>query len=116
MLQGFNTEIEIGGRHFHVQTEDKGRQNPVIETLVYSGGAIVASRKTPYQTSFGDEEILGLMRRQHHSLLSAARAGQYQQQAQASDAGRYRSVRGAELDSVILEFLKRLRPDTEDRT
>ncbi|HEX9637855.1 MAG TPA: hypothetical protein VGB99_09985 [Acidobacteriota bacterium] len=108
MLQGFNTEIEVEGRRFHVQTEDKGRQHPVIETLVYCGGAIVASRKTPYAAELEDVELLELMRRQHRSLLQATRGGQYQQQAQASEAERYRSVRGAELDRVVEEFLKRL--------
>ncbi len=45
MITGFNTDVEYEGRVFHVQTEDKGRTNPVVESLVYSGGEIVASRR-----------------------------------------------------------------------
>ena len=47
-MTGFNTDIEYGGRVFHVQTEDKGLENPIIETLVYTGGQIVTARKTSY--------------------------------------------------------------------
>jgi len=32
-----------------VQTEDRGKENPVIETLIYLGGEIVSSFKTSYK-------------------------------------------------------------------
>ena len=49
MITGFNTDVDFDGRVFHVQTEDKGRENPTIESLVYSRGEIVAARNTRYE-------------------------------------------------------------------
>ena len=48
MIVGFNTEIEQGGRVFHIQTSDKGEKNPIIETLIYLGGEHLATRRIPY--------------------------------------------------------------------
>ena len=46
MITGFNTDIEHGGVTYHVQTEDKGLETPLILSLVYVGGAIIASKRT----------------------------------------------------------------------
>mgnify|MGYP001768423458 CR=1 FL=1 len=35
MIVGFNTDIKYRNEVFHIQTEDKGANNPLIETLVY---------------------------------------------------------------------------------
>src|SRR5262245_21768907 len=44
VITGYNTDVKHGGKVFHVQTEDKGAKNPIIETLVYvGGGQIIAS-------------------------------------------------------------------------
>jgi len=48
MVTGFNTDVKHDGRVYHVQTEDKGLQNPIIETLIYMGGEILAARRTSY--------------------------------------------------------------------
>ncbi len=44
VITGFNTDIEHDGVVYHVQTEDKGLDSPLILSLVYSGGAILASK------------------------------------------------------------------------
>ena len=46
MITGFNTDIKHNDKVYHIQTEDKGLQNPYIESLVYVGGEILASKKT----------------------------------------------------------------------
>ena len=74
MITGFNTDIENEGKVFHVQTEDKGVANPIIETLVYTGGQIVCARKTSYAelASAGelDEEVIhARMEAQHRDLI-----------------------------------------------
>jgi len=43
VITGYNTDVEFDGVVYHVQTEDKGLDTPVILSLVYSGGAILAS-------------------------------------------------------------------------
>ena len=74
MITGFNTDIEVGGRVFHVQTEDRGLDYPVIESLVYVGGEILSSRKTSYAELLesGDSvetEIHQRMKAQHAELI-----------------------------------------------
>ena len=48
MITGFNTDVKYRGVVYHVQTEDKGTANPLIETLIYKGGEILGSRRLPY--------------------------------------------------------------------
>ncbi|HYN42848.1 MAG TPA: hypothetical protein VE129_13785, partial [Thermoanaerobaculia bacterium] len=48
MITGFNTDIRHGDRVFHVQTEDRGTGNPIVESLVYVGGQILLSKRSPY--------------------------------------------------------------------
>ena len=35
MLVGFNTNISYKDKIYHVQTEDSGKVNPVVVTLLY---------------------------------------------------------------------------------
>ena len=48
MIVGFNTDIQYRDETFHIQTEDKGKNNPTIETLVYHSGEILLSRRMSY--------------------------------------------------------------------
>jgi hypothetical protein len=79
MITGFNTDVRHDGRIYHVQTEDRGRENPVLESLVYIGGTIVAKKSTPYsnQLSSGatEEIIASLLKRQHQVIIAAIKAG-----------------------------------------
>ena len=43
MITGYNTDVRHDSVVFHVQTEDKGAANPLIESLVYVGGQVVAA-------------------------------------------------------------------------
>ena len=75
MITGFNTDIEHRGVVYHVQTEDKGLASPLILSLVYSGGEILASKRSPYQdliTAGFDEEVLTQRLKQQHRLICAA--------------------------------------------
>ncbi len=79
MITGFNTDVSHGGHVYHVQTEDRGEQNPILESLVWEGGTIVAKKLTPYSdqlTEGADEErIASLLKRQHQVIIAAIRAG-----------------------------------------
>ena len=48
MITGANTDVEYEGRTYHVQTEDKGRENPVVESLIYCQGEILGTRRHDY--------------------------------------------------------------------
>ncbi|HUJ13742.1 MAG TPA: hypothetical protein VL284_08125 [Thermoanaerobaculia bacterium] len=88
MITGFNTDIKHNDKVYHIQTEDKGLQNPYIESLVYVGGEILASKKTSYaeQAKSGvDEKWIGsLMEQQHRTMIAAIKRGRFDQPADAT--------------------------------
>jgi len=80
LITGFNTDIKHNSKVYHVQTEDKGLSNPYIESLVYVGGEILASRKTSYadrvgETGFDEKAISNLMEQQHRTMIAAIKRG-----------------------------------------
>lgn len=79
MITGFNTDIEHDGVVYHVQTEDKGLASPLILSLVYAGGAILASKRSPYQdlilTGFDEEVLSERLKKQHRLICAAITAG-----------------------------------------
>lgn len=88
MITGFNTDIKHNEKVYHIQTEDKGLQNPYIESLVYVGGEILASKKTSYaeQVKTGvDEKWIGsLMEQQHRTMIAAIKRGRFDGPADAT--------------------------------
>jgi len=85
VITGFNTDIKHNEKVYHVQTEDKGVANPYIESLVYVGGEILASKKTSYaeqlKTGVDDKWIGGLMEQQHRTMIAAIKRGRFDQPA-----------------------------------
>jgi hypothetical protein len=85
LITGFNTDIKHNEKVYHVQTEDKGMANPYIESLVYVGGEILASKKTSYaeqlKTGVDEKWIGGLMEQQHRTMIAAIKRGRFDQPA-----------------------------------
>jgi hypothetical protein len=79
LLTGYNTDIDFEGVTYHVQTEDRGGGNPLIESLVYVGGEILAARRTEYRNllDVGAEKgaIQSLMEHQHRAIVDAIKNG-----------------------------------------
>jgi hypothetical protein len=79
MITGFNTDVYYDGRVYHVQTEDRGRDHPVLESLVYIGGTVIAKKTTPYgeylKQGASQEEIASMLKRQHQVIIAAIKAG-----------------------------------------
>jgi len=79
VITGFNTDIEHDGVVYHVQTEDKGLDTPIILSLVYVGGAILASKRAPYKDliaeGFSDEVLSERLKRQHRLICAAINSG-----------------------------------------
>ena len=79
VITGFNTDIEHDGVVYHVQTEDKGLDSPLILSLVYSGGAILASKRSRYEdliaAGFDEEVLTQRLKRQHRLICAAINAG-----------------------------------------
>jgi hypothetical protein len=79
VITGFNTDIEYKGVVYHVQTEDKGLASPLILSLVYSGGAILAAKRQRYEdlieSGFSEEVLTQRLQRQHRLICAAINAG-----------------------------------------
>jgi hypothetical protein len=80
---GMNENIEVDGRNFHTQTEDLGWDQESILTVVYTAGAIVFTRKTPYsffRERRGDDiQPSHMVQFQHRSIVAGIKAGKYQE-------------------------------------
>lgn len=83
MISGFNTDVQYDGCVYHVQTEDRGRDHRVLESLVYIGGTIIAKKLTSYDEQVkqgaSEEAIAGLLRRQHQVMIAAIKAGRVEE-------------------------------------
>jgi hypothetical protein len=123
MITGFNTDIEYEGRVYHVQTEDRGLGNPVVESLVYSGGEIVTMRKISYEElagtdDFSEEQVLTRMKTQHQDLIQEIRSGRYDPEGPKPFG--YNIISNRSLDEVVLDHLassaglERVRLEVED--
>ena len=80
-LSGFNHNIKHKGQLYHIQTEDSGKHNPTVTTLLFLGGNILASLKASYAEHLHSEElpkrVRELMELQHKQMLRNLLAGQY---------------------------------------
>jgi len=88
VITGFNTDIEHDGVVYHVQTEDKGLDSPIILSLVYVGGTILASKRAPYEDliaeGFSDELLAERLKRQHKLICAAIHSGRLEDLKQMS--------------------------------
>jgi hypothetical protein len=115
MITGFNTDIEYHGQVYHVQTEDKGVDNPIIESLIYKGGEILGSRKLPYakilSDGYDEKAIVKLMEEQHRNMIQEIRMGKFEQADLLSDDT---LLSDQSLDQVILNYLATNKEEGEE--
>ena len=102
MITGFNTDVKYRGVVYHVQTEDKGTTNPLIETLIYKGGEILASRRLPYRDLVKDPHdepaIQKLMEDQHKGMIMEIKRGRF-------EPGEHTIMEDLSLDEIVLAYL-----------
>ncbi len=103
VITGFNSDVKHRGQVYHVQTEDKGTENPMIETLIYKGGEILASRRLPYADLIEGDDTEGaishLMEEQHNTMILEVKRGGF---APAVDEQPNEDL---SLDEIVLTFL-----------
>lgn len=80
MEAGLNSDIQIEGQSFHVQTEDWGWDNPFIVTKIFSQGAVLKSYKRPYQSILqspfpSNQSIRTALKSQHEEILDRLVSG-----------------------------------------
>jgi hypothetical protein len=110
VITGFNTDIEHDGVIYHVQTEDKGLDSPIILSLVYAGGTILASKRSPYEdliaSGFSDEVLAERLKRQHRLICAAIHSGRINDLKKMAGAARPREAPVQEVpveDEIIPE-------------
>ena len=91
MITGYNTDVEHDGVVYHVQTEDKGLDSPLILSLVYSGGAILASKRSHYDdliaSGFSEEALAERLKRQHRLICAAIHTGRIEELKRMGQTG-----------------------------
>ncbi|MCL6482160.1 MAG: hypothetical protein K6U02_10580 [Firmicutes bacterium] len=79
MILGLNTNLRVGQSLFHVQTEDRGLPNAVIETVVFAVGRVVYRCCSDYQGLVGQEgwqqQLQRKLETQHNAVLQGLRDG-----------------------------------------
>lgn len=79
MNTGYNQNVLFRGEVYHVQTEDGGQANPVVTTLLFKGGSVLASKKVNYaeMAPTGDQSsaVKSIMAEQHAAMLRELKAG-----------------------------------------
>ena len=102
VITGFNTDVKHRGVVYHVQTEDKGKVNPLIETLIYKGGEILASRRLPYAEVVKGTDVeaaIGrLMEEQHKAMILEVKKGRFAPPEE-------QPVEDLSLDEIVLAWL-----------
>lgn len=113
VITGFNTDIEHDGVTYHVQTEDKGLDTPIILSLVYTGGTILASKRSPYEdliaSGFSDEILAERLKRQHRLICAAIHSGRI------NDLKRMGGVRAKVAPRVQEEIVPEIEPEIEQQ-
>ncbi|MGE5300282.1 MAG: hypothetical protein ACM3MB_04870 [Acidobacteriota bacterium] len=133
MLVGYNTNVPYKGKLYHVQTEDNGLKNPLVITLLYYKGTILASKKSSYADLISSpdykEKVRELMKEQHKAMMkelirgvhggdAADTAGDSQEEKQQENAAVMQEEQpqqeaGAKqqisrsLDDVLLDYIIR---------
>lgn len=92
MSSGFNTDIRVGERVFHVQTEDRGPSRPVIDTMVYQNGRVLHRRSCDYtefreSPDFNPEALHERVQQQHKNVIEDLRSGAIGTDAETSAGG-----------------------------
>lgn len=77
MLRGHNSDINVKGRSYHVQTEDWGEQNPFLVSRIFSNGAVLKTYKIPYEQALKAasvrtaDALKAALQRQHAQVIDA---------------------------------------------
>lgn len=116
MITGFNTDISYRGIVYHVQTGDRGMNNPRVETKIYRRGAILDTRQISYADIISsdcvEEVVSELIRELHEETIAAIRAGHYADEQTELLEARQRARKA--LEETILQYLSQRRRLDED--
>ncbi len=102
MITGINTDVEFQGKIYHVQTEDIGKGNPTIVSILFFSGAILYKRKTSYAEKISDPNLPALLKdmmgKQHRGMLREVVTGQIFKEIEKSGTQAAGNIPKAALD------------------
>jgi hypothetical protein len=80
MLSGHNTNITLGNRTFHVQTEDRGEPHALIDSTVFFQGRVLHRRTNNYfdllpMDAEHEEALKMRLEEQHRTVIEEMRSG-----------------------------------------
>lgn len=109
VITGFNTDIEFQGTTYHVQTEDKGLATPLILSLVYNRGTILASKRSPYDDllkNFDEKVLTERLQKQHQLICAAIRAGRIEdlKRMTEKDSAAKRNIQNQQVEAKKTEI------------
>jgi hypothetical protein len=82
MQKGFNSDIQVKGQAYHVQTEDWGQQNPFLVSRIFRNGAVIKTIKTSHDEAMRNGSIRSqdalqmALKTQHNLVLDQLFTGQ----------------------------------------
>jgi hypothetical protein len=83
VITGFNTDVQFEGVTYHIQTEDKGIATPIILSLVYDRGTILAAKREPYndliEKGFDEKLLSERLTKQHKTICAAIKKGRIEE-------------------------------------
>jgi len=83
VITGFNTDVQFEGVTYHIQTEDKGLATPIILSLVYDRGTILAAKREPYddliEKGFDEKLLADRLTKQHKTICAAIKKGRIEE-------------------------------------
>ncbi len=107
MSSGFNTDVKLGDRVLHVQTEDRGPNHPSIDTVVYQNGRIFHRKASNYEQfaaspEFSADELHRRVAEQHRTIIESIRAGELDSEIANAEAA---SNAAAKLAGIQVQLL-----------
>ena len=81
MQKGYNSDIQVKGQTYHVQTEDWGSQNPFLVSRIFLNGAVLKTIKTPHEEVLRhsavrtSEALQSALKTQHNRILDQLLSG-----------------------------------------
>jgi len=97
MSSGFNTDVQVGERIFHIQTEDRGPNPYVIDTAVYHSGRVLYRRSSDYghfaeSPEFDAADLRERVEEQHRCVIEDLRSGDLDAEIAAAAEGAARTA------------------------
>ena len=106
VITGYNTDIEFDGVTYHVQTEDKGLGTPMIMSLVYDRGTILASKRQPYndliEAGFDEKLLIDRLTKQHKTICAAVKKGRIDDLRKLSKSDTKKAAKKVEAEPLVL--------------